>query len=138
MKHALLLALGCIGLLLPACEKDSGPVYIKPADTLTQSLISYAGEIQPLLTTNCALPGNCHNEFHPMLNLLPCCSYDQLLFSGASAPYVDTLSPEESLLYLKITSFNQTPPQMPPGGPYMTQEETGKILEWIAQGAKNN
>jgi len=120
-----------------SCEKDSGPLIVEPIVPNPPSpvFVSYANEIQPIFNANCV---HCHNETHPFLNLLTCCSWDELLISGASAPYVDTLYPSESYLYIRIAGAGQNPPEMPPGGPFLLQAETDKILKWIQEGAKNN
>mgnify|MGYP003331108736 CR=1 FL=1 len=119
-------------IFFSACEKDSGPLIY---DSALQDTISFARDIQPIFNANCIL---CHNQYHPFLNLKDCCSWNELLFTGASAPYVDTLSPKESYLYIRVAGTGQAPPAMPPGGPYLSSDLTAKILRWIEQGARNN
>ena len=124
-------------LLFSACEKDSGPIIIKPEipEDTVPDFVSFANDIQPIFNFNCIA---CHNENHPFLNLKECCSWDQLLNSGVSAPYIDTLNPTESYLYIRVAGAGQNPPEMPPGGPFLIQEETDLILKWIQEGAKDN
>lgn len=128
----------CLVLILFfSCEKDSGPVIIEPIvpNPPGPVLVSFANDIQPIFNANCI---HCHSQIHPFLNLLSCCSWEQLLLTGSSAPYVDTLNPTESYLYIRLAGAGQNPPEMPPGGPFLQQAETDKILKWIQEGAKNN
>jgi hypothetical protein len=140
MKNLFALLLMCLSFLFFSCEKDSGPVFNIPDKVSTvndsvPSFTSFSKDIQPIFNMNCVV---CHNENHPFLNLKACCSWEEILISGSSAPYVDTISPSESYLYIKLAGAGQNPAEMPPGGPYLSKPETDKILKWIEEGAKNN
>lgn len=131
MKKAFFL-LTVFTLSIYSCEKDSGPYIVNPPTVATPVLVSYINEIQPIFNDYCI---TCHDEFHPSLNLKTCCSWDQLLNSGASAPYVDTITPINSLLHQRITGT--VAPQMPFGTPLSTSD-IDLILKWIEEGARNN
>lgn len=131
MKKAFLL-LAIFTLSIYSCEKDSGPYIVNPPTTAVPVLVSYINEIQPIFNDYCI---SCHDEFHPSLNLKTCCSWDQLMNTGASSPYVDTITPSNSLLYQRITGT--IPPQMPLGTPLSTSDME-LILKWIEEGARNN
>ena len=147
----LLIFIACLIVAFISCEKDSGPLIIKPKteppiiipDTLPHedtipiidTIVNYLQDIQPIFTQNCVV---CHDQNHAFIDLQECCSWDQLIFSGVSAPYVDTLSPYESYLYIKVAGAGQNPPSMPPSGPFLSEDELNKIIKWIRQGAKNN
>jgi len=122
-----------LAVSVATCKKDSGPYVISPPLPPVPVLISFTNEIQPILDSYCI---SCHDENHPTLNLKPCCSWYELWTTGVSAPYLDTLNPAQSLLYERIDGTIS--PQMPIGGPTLTQSEMDKILQWIQEGAKNN
>lgn len=116
--------------LLTGCDKDVGPFYT--GDALTDGdTISFSKDIQPIFDAYCV---SCHNQTHAKLNLLSCCSYDQLLYTGFSAAYVDTINPTVSRIHRYLIG---KPTIMPPTGA-IPQPEIDKILHWIKNGAKNN
>ncbi len=115
--------------LFSGCESDEGPL-VKDPGTPADSL-SYANDIQPVFNAYCT---PCHGAANQKLNLLPCCSYEQLLQTGFRAPYVLPANPEGSLLYQYLSG---NPIQMPPSGP-LPPHDVERILLWIRQGARNN
>lgn len=118
--------------LMLACTKDKGPfntaeeVLLSPEDT-----VSYAVHVQPIFDVSCT---NCHNATHAKLDLLPAVSYNQLLYTGFSAPYVDTSNAPQSKLYKHLTGVLSI---MPPQGAIATSQQE-LILKWIEQGALDN
>ena len=136
---------------LTSCEKDSGP-YITdipieeisnndtivtgptiPDPTIFSYTISYGTHIKPMLSQNCVQA--CHNPQHPKLDLRQNVSYAELLTDGFSAPYVNTLTPNQSILYLHLVGIYTL---MPQGGPKLSQGKIDSVYTWIAQGALNN
>lgn len=115
--------------LFSACRKDSGP-YINPPGVIDS--VSYANDIQPIFDSYCI---SCHDENHTYLNLKSCCSWDELISTGYYAPYIDTINPEQSTLYERITGV---PPVMPPSGNLLSQQDITLITQWMEEGAKNN
>ncbi|MBK9193178.1 MAG: hypothetical protein IPM77_17695 [Crocinitomicaceae bacterium] len=129
-NYRLIFLLG-LTLFSISCNKDEGPFYadlVNPVDTVE---VSFSGDIQPIFNTYCTA---CHNESHAKLNLISCCSYEQLWEAGFSAPYIDTMNIESGNLYKHITGSLSA---MPPSG-LMPEYEINKIYQWIAQGAENN
>jgi hypothetical protein len=136
-----------------SCEKDSGPyvaVLGNPIDTtkidtngtgqptipdptIYSYSISYGTHVKPVFQQNCIQA--CHNPQHPKLDLRPSVSYAQLLTDGFSAPYVNTINPEQSSLYLHLAGVYTL---MPQGGPKLSQGQIDTVYTWIAQGALNN
>lgn len=112
-----------------SCRKDLGPIVIPPVNPAP---VSFANDIQPILTTACV---SCHDENHQYLNLKSCCSYYELLITGTNAPYVDTVNPEQSIIYMRLMGTSL--PAMPFGTP-LPQNEIDLILRWIQEGARNN
>lgn len=150
-----LLAIGIV-LFHPSCSKDEGPFIIAPVGTTTPSdsthltdtvnnkdstnsptvytyTILYSVHVKPLLAFKCVQ--GCHNPSHPKLDLRPPVSYVELLTDGASAPYVDTIQPGNSIIHKHLTG-EYTP--MPKDGPSLSQGKIDTIYTWISQGAKNN
>jgi hypothetical protein len=128
-----------------SCDKDSGPYIIEipneegtnndttttptvPDPTVFSYSISYGSDIKPLLQQNCVQ--SCHNSQHPKLDLRPQVSYDQLLTDGFSAPYVDIINPNQSLLYLHLAGIYTL---MPQGGPQLSQGKIDSVYTWISQ-----
>ncbi len=120
---------------LASCRKDRGPYIVEPAPGATVAQLCFAKEIQPIFDANCI---TCHDENHPFLNLKAPQSWYELYVTGTHAPYIDTLHPTQSLLYLRITTDSIGAGRMPLGGTPLTLSTTNKILKWIEQGAKNN
>lgn len=116
-----------------SCKKDSGPYIVSPPPPPVPVRISFVNEIQPIFDLYCI---SCHDENHPTLNLKSCCAWYELWTTGVNAPYFDTINPLQSLLYKRIDGTIS--PQMPIGGPNLSQGEMDKILQWIEEGAQNN
>lgn len=126
-RHAFFLFILVTSLVLGGCAKDEDP-FNTPGTTSTDS-VSFIGQVIPIFNSYCI---QCHNESHPKLNLKSSVAYSQLLETGFSAPYVDTLVPGNSNIYLHLTAQL---PVMPPSGPLPSQE-VSTIFQWIQEGAK--
>jgi hypothetical protein len=113
------------GALTTACYYDKLP---EAEPNTCEEEVSYAMDVQPILTSKCATVG-CHDgRTDPKLT--SDVSYDNLVNGG----FVDTDDPEQSFLYKVLTV-----PQiiMPPSGA-LPQREIDDILCWIEQGAPDN
>ncbi len=119
-------------LFLGSCTKDQGPLIIKPPPIPGDTMISYSRDIQAFFDLHCV---RCHNDLHP-LDLSVGVSYDELLFTGRLAPYVDTLIPENSILIGRLRGVEF--PLMPPDGDQIREGEIDTIATWMLQGARNN
>lgn len=119
-------------VVIASCEYE----YIEPKVVDTGGpdsnvvVISYSAEIQPIFDANCTV---CHPSSFP-LDLGSANSWDQLLNSGPSAPYIDTITPVSSKIYLRLSSSTNP---MPPSG-NISQTDIDLVLNWIGQGGKNN
>ena len=117
--HIIILMIGVIVLF--SCEYEKITI-----DTPDPTIpVSYSGEIQPIFDDYCA---GCHAVGSTPPDLTSANSYNAL-FSGN---YVDTLAPEQSVIYTCM---------MPPNGSmsqYSSADKAGLVLNWIIQGAKNN
>ena len=126
MKKALLIV--SLLLVFVACKKGTTKVMCN-----TPSIVSFKNDIQPIFNANCNTSG-CHSGNKAAGNLkLESANVYAILLDSKSG-YIDTLHPENSILYVSMTS--KTNP-MPPSGK-LDECVTGLILKWIQQGAKNN
>ncbi len=115
-------------------------------DNAGTDVVSFAGDIQPIFTTNCAgchSPGGAADLAGIALQLTEGVAYD-LLVSQPSVQDPDlTLvapgDPDASLLLAKVES--DSPPvglRMPRFAPALSDDEIALIRSWIQQGAENN
>ena len=122
--------LGCIFMtslfiFVWSCEYDAVLPELPPTDE-----ISFQQHIIPIFNEGCNSSG-CHSgidDFPP--DLSPGRAYDAL-FAGN---YIDTLTPESSLLYQWMLGNEGA--AMPPTG--TDPVYNGTILKWIEEGARNN
>lgn len=103
------------------------------SDCVLPATVSFSNNVQPIFNTYCNVSG-CHNgiSHSGSLNLESTVSYAQLTAHGTG--YIDTLNPQFSLLYSKLTSTSDV---MPPSG-RLDVCKISLILQWIKQKAKNN
>ena len=125
MKNILIPGILFFFLLLTGCEKDYSTSKVVTIDFP----VSFATNIQPIFTTDCAIP-TCHVSGGAAPDLSADKAYDELTGLG----YVDTANAEGSILYVRITS---TVRPMPPSEK-LSAEEIGLVLAWIKQGAQLN
>ena len=118
------------GLLfgLNSCSKDIGKP--KPPYTLPDTVF-FSKHIQPLFNTYCNVQG-CHSGSFPSgkLDLSEGTAYNDLFKKDE----VDTLNPEQSILYIQM---NQNGSPMPPDGK-LDDYYIALVLKWIQHKAKNN
>ena len=119
-----------VGLGFFSCSNDKAALKV---DCIIPATVSFSQNIQPLFDTQCATPG-CHTAaaHAGSLNLEAAASYSELLHHGSG--YVDTLHPEFSILYNKLTTVSGF---MPPTGK-LDDCKIRTLLQWIQQKAKNN
>lgn len=105
--------------------------------------VTLSGDVQPILTANCALSG-CHAGAFPAegMNLSTGQTHGNTVgvpsnqFEGATR--VIPGDPENSYLVRKIEGRNINGVRMPSGGSPLTQQQINTIRAWIAAGAPNN
>ncbi len=123
------------------CPSDpAGP------DSSNDGMVSFARQIQPIFTTNCAVchrPGGIAHLRGIELQLLEGESHDRLVNQpSVQQPNLTIVVPGDSassLLFLKISS--NSPPvgdRMPLLGPPLPRAARDLIRDWIDQGALNN
>ncbi len=106
---------------------------IEPCTGQIPDTVSFSNNLLPMFRSHCSTSG-CHAGSMPAgnLNLEDGQAYSQLHQPGRG--YINTNKPEFSVLYTEMISTTQP---MPPTG-NLNECETGKVLKWIEQGAKNN
>lgn len=114
------------------CVKESGPFIIPPQDSSIVA-ISFSNDIQPMFDEKCV---SCHNAGHPFLDLSTGQSYNELMTSGANAPYVNISDVENSHLVERLIGTEW--PIMPPFPPFVSNDGIDTVRMWISQGALNN
>ena len=104
-----------------------------PCNTSVPDTISFHENILPLFSADCSTAG-CHSGGSPSgnLSLEDSIAYTQLMRSGSG--YINTVTPNFSLLYSQMISTNDP---MPPSGK-LSDCQIELVLKWIQQGAKNN
>ena len=98
---------------------------VKPQKVKVPDSVKFSVNIIPIFTANCAKSG-CHVKGIQAPDLSAPNAYGSLTFYG----YVDTDFPEQSSLYLKITSGSMKDKA--------TDADRALILKWIQQGALDN
>ncbi len=91
--------------------------------------VSFAVDIVPIFNQSCNASG-CHSNGGIKPNLTADNAYEAL----TTGNYLDTITPENSLLYQWMLGNKGAP--MPISGPNPTYN--AKVLLWIQQGAQNN
>ena len=103
------------------------------SDCVLPATVSFSQNIQPIFNVSCTIAG-CHTGATRAgnLNLEASVAYSQLLASGTG--YIDTLNPQNSLLYSKLTTDSDFMPQ----SGKLDNCKIKLVMEWIQQKAKNN
>lgn len=120
--------LPAVGLLVLAlsCGKQS----VEPAVVIPDT-VSFSRDVLPVFSRDCSLSG-CHSGANPTgnLNLSASVAYGQLW----KQKMIDTLHPEQSVLYIQLNSVSDP---MPPSG-RLPAGTIALIYKWIQQKAPNN
>jgi hypothetical protein len=99
------------------------------------TLVSYAGQVQPVFTANCALTG-CHAMGMNPAGGLRLINYNSLISGGNSGDVIAPSDPDNSLLVKRIEGT--ITPQMPYLGTPLPDSTIQMIRTWIAEGAQDN
>ncbi len=109
------------GGILTSCTWEE----IKPQKVAVPETVKFSANIIPVLTANCAKSG-CHVKGYQAPDLSAANAYTSLIYYG----YVDTDFPNQSSLYIKITTGSMKDKA--------TDTDRALILKWIQQGALDN
>ena len=119
LRNIVLVILGTV--FLAACTSKT----IVPIPVVTGP-VSFSTDVIPVFSSNCAISG-CHVAGNIAPDLTASKAYNSLMTMNL----VDTVHPNQSVIYLKISTgtMNQY---------IKTPVNQQIILNWITQGAKNN
>ena len=98
---------------------------IKPKKVEVPEVVSFSVNVIPIFIAKCNAAG-CHSNGGQPPNLTTPNAYTSLTFYG----YVDTVDPEASILYEKISTGTMKE--------NASEQDRAIILKWIQQGAENN
>lgn len=122
-KSKIYLLIALLGLVFSACEYDFEAVEVIPP---VEGDVSFSASINPIFQNKCA---SCHKVGG--VKPVPDLTTDNAYNSINSAKYINTDSPESSLIYTEPS------PDGTHGGKY-SRAEAALVLTWIQQGAQNN
>jgi hypothetical protein len=114
-------------------DETTVPEPEEPVEEPEVATVSYNDDIEPILTASCALVG-CHVAGH--VTNLDLSSYDTFKKGGNNDAAFVADDGEGSLVVKRIDGSQ--PPQMPPGGPPLDQDQIQLFIDWINEGAENN
>ncbi len=125
-KLTLIVAVVFMAFLYSGCKYDFivPEEVIDPGDPNAEQ-VSFSEDIIPIFTDNCT---SCHDTGGQMPDLTPDNAYSAL----NTTRYINTSSPDESLLYTKPD------PSGSGSHPKYSEADAAMILVWIQQGAENN
>jgi hypothetical protein len=113
-------------------KADTTDTIITPIDTATYdpAKVYFVNDIQPILNSNCAIPG-CHNH-ESKADGIDLSNYDRIMKTTEIEPG----KPDKGKL-MKVITESDPAKRMPPSGP-LPPDKIELIKKWIEQGAKNN
>jgi hypothetical protein len=114
-------------------DETTVPEPEEPVEEPEVATVSYSDDIEPILNEKCAFVG-CHVAGH--VTNLDLSNYDTFKDGGDSGAAFVADDGEESLVVKRIDGSQ--PPQMPPNGPPLDQDEIQLFIDWINEGAENN
>ena len=110
------------GFFLCSCEYE----WIQPEKVPIPDNVSFSADIMPIFNNGCNT-NVCHGSGGSPPDLTEANAYNSLITGG----YVDTDTPEASIIYTTMTTGSMVSYVQNPGDPEL-------ILAWIEQGAENN
>ena len=114
----------------PATTDPTPPVVDEVPDVIEEPIVSFKGDIQPILAERCATPG-CHVVGH--FTGLDLSQYDAFKKGGNGGPVFTAGDGDGSLVVNRIDGGG-----MPPGGPPLDADQIQLFIDWIDEGAENN
>jgi hypothetical protein len=121
------------GLLISSCEKDQGPVIVKPPPLPGDTMIHFESDIQAIFNAHCI---SCHNQNHIYLDLRESFAWYNLWVHGTHAPYLNVADPENSILMQRLRGVELS--IMPPNAAPLPSSTIDTIAKWMRQGGLDN
>lgn len=134
----MILTLVCMGYHAVSCCSSTGPEGTEPI----KEDPSFAQDLQPIFSGNCAL-GGCHNAAASAgLNLTAGQAYSNLVNVASTQSPDDTrvipFSASESYLIVKLEGRQSIGARMPLGSSALSANQIQNIKNWIERGARDN
>lgn len=117
----------CFLVMTAGCYKDK--TLVSDTGTEVTRTVSFSKDLTPIFTKSCSTSG-CHTSGGQVPDLTAANAFNALSIGN----YIDKSTPENSLLYKKMTGKKGTP--MPVSG--INKDYNALVIAWIKQGAKNN
>lgn len=117
-----LITFALAGFILCSCEYE----WIQPEKIPIPDDVSFSADVMPIFNNGCNT-NVCHGAGGTAPDLSEANAYTSLITDG----YIDTETPESSIIYTTMTTGNMVPYVQNPSDPDI-------ILAWIEQGALNN
>jgi len=109
----------------------------------TNTLATYAGNVQPIYNTSCSTSAICHANGANQVVLAPAVSYANTFdvessgVNGDQGLYIAPFLPDSSYLLMKVEGTGAGA-RMPYNGDPLPQDQIDAIRTWILEGAANN
>jgi hypothetical protein len=109
----------------------------------TNTVATYAGNVQPIYNTSCSTSAICHANGANQVILAPAVSYANTFnvessgVNGDQGLYIAPFQPDSSYLLLKVEGTGAGA-RMPYNGDPLPQDQIDAIRSWIVEGAANN
>jgi hypothetical protein len=121
MKKIILLIITVVGFaFLQSCQYE----WLDPIDTVVPETVSFSADIIPIFDQGCT---SCHSTGGTAPDLSAANAYSSLMTGN----FVNTATPESSIIYTKVAAGGSMNKYSKPG-------DDAIILKWIQQGALNN
>lgn len=135
--------------LLEPAMANATPLANLPEEPNSQAEVSFANQIQPILTASCGGAGSsCHLNGGREKGLVLDAgqAYGHMVNAKSTVISSETLiipgDPDDSYLFRKLQAVGNgvfyAGKRMPDGGPFLGEEQLGLIRSWILQGAQDN
>lgn len=109
---------------------ESDQIVPSAEETQDEGVVTFSGDVLPIFESKCVV---CHGN----LGGWDGSTYESTMTTGNNAPVVVPDDPENSLLAQKMLGTHEEGTIMPPSGK-LSDDEIQVVLDWIADGAKDN
>ena len=119
---------GLLAITAAGCYNDKADKLYPTASATTcdTTTVTFAADIEPIISANCAISGGCHDA----AGAATTSGYN---FVG----YSDDLVNQASIGKL-VSDIEHTTNPMPQNAPKLSDCDINKIIRWVNQGAQNN
>lgn len=133
-------AFGLAAVIVVGCS-DSGddPPTSPNGGGTTDTIVSFAGDIQPIIQAKGCTNGSCHGAATQSGLALGSGTYNDVInASGNNGAFVVPGFADSSNFYLKVAPNPPFGARMPATGSFLTSDQVDMVQRWINQGAQDN